>query len=147
EREALKKETDQASKDRLGRLEKELTDVEEESSAFTQRWQAEKQKLNAAQKLKEQLDQARSDLDKAQRTGDLAKAGELAYGTIPTLERQLVEAEKAQSSTMMEEAVTPDHIAQIVSRWTGVPVDKMLEGEREKLLRMEDELGRRVVGQ
>ena len=103
EREALKKETDQASKDRLERLEKELTDLEEESSAFTQRWQAEKQKLNAAQKLKEQLDQARSDLDKAQRTGDLAKAGELAYGAIPTLERQLVEAEKAQTSTMMEE--------------------------------------------
>ncbi|WP_336802306.1 ATP-dependent chaperone ClpB [Kaistia sp. MMO-174] len=147
EREALKKETDQASKDRLERLEKELTDLEEESSAFTQRWQAEKQKLNAAQKLKEQLDQARSDLDKAQRTGDLAKAGELAYGTIPTLERQLVEAEKAQTSTMMEEAVTPDHIAQIVSRWTGIPVDKMLQGEREKLLRMEDELARRVVGQ
>jgi len=147
EREALKKETDPASKDRLERLEKELTDLEEESSAYTQRWQAEKQKLNAAQKLKEQLDQARSDLDKAQRTGDLAKAGELAYGTIPTLERQLAEAEKAQANTMMEEAVTPDHIAQIVSRWTGVPVDKMLEGEREKLLRMEDELGRRVVGQ
>ena len=147
EREALKKETDQASKDRLERLEKELTDLEEESSAFTQRWQAEKQKLNAAQKLKEQLDQARSDLDKAQRTGDLAKAGELAYGAIPTLERQLVEAEKAQTSTMMEEAVTPDHIAQIVSRWTGIPVDRMLAGEREKLLRMEDELGRRVVGQ
>ncbi len=147
EREALKKETDQASKDRLERLEKELTDLEEESSAFTQRWQAEKQKLNAAQKLKEQLDQARSDLDKAQRTGDLAKAGELAYGTIPTLERQLVEAEKAQTGAMMEEAVTPDHIAQIVSRWTGIPVDRMLQGEREKLLRMEDELGRRVVGQ
>jgi len=147
EREALKKETDQASKDRLERLEKELTDLEEESSAFTQRWQAEKQKLNAAQKLKEQLDQARSDLDKAQRTGDLAKAGELAYGTIPTLERQLAEAEKAQTSTMMEEAVTPDHIAQIVSRWTGIPVDKMLQGEREKLLRMEDDLARRVVGQ
>ncbi|BCP55102.1 chaperone protein ClpB [Kaistia sp. 32K] len=147
EREALKKETDPASKDRLERLEKELTDLEEESAAYTQRWQAEKQKLNAAQKLKEQLDQARSDLDKAQRTGDLAKAGELAYGAIPTLERQLVEAEKAQTSTMMEEAVTPDHIAQIVSRWTGIPVDKMLEGEREKLLRMEDELGRRVVGQ
>jgi len=147
EREALKKETDQASKDRLERLEKELTDLEEESSAYTQRWQAEKQKLNVAQKLKEQLDQARSDLDKAQRTGDLAKAGELAYGTIPTLERQLVGAEQAQTSTMMEEAVTPDHIAQIVSRWTGIPVDRMLQGEREKLLRMEDELGRRVVGQ
>ncbi|MCX5514501.1 ATP-dependent chaperone ClpB [Kaistia algarum] len=147
EREALKKETDQASKDRLERLEKELTDLEEESAAFTQRWHAEKDKLSSAQRLKEQLDQARSDLEKAQRTGDLAKAGELAYGTIPALERQLVEAEKAQTSTMMEEAVTPEHIAQIVARWTGVPVDKMLEGEREKLLRMEDELGKRVVGQ
>lgn len=147
EREALKKETDQASKDRLERLEKELTDLEEESSAFTQRWQVEKEKLSSAQKLKEQLDQARSDLERAQRTGDLAKAGELAYGTIPALERQLVEAEKAQTSTMMEEAVTPEHIAQIVARWTGVPVDKMLEGERDKLLRMEDELAKRVVGQ
>ncbi|MBB3931928.1 ATP-dependent Clp protease ATP-binding subunit ClpB [Kaistia hirudinis] len=147
EREALKKETDQASKDRLERLEKELTDLEEESAAFTQRWQAEKEKLNSAQKIKEQLDQARSDLDKAQRTGDLAKAGELAYGTIPALERQLATAEKEQTSTMMEEAVTPEHVAQVVARWTGIPVDKMLEGEREKLLRMEDDLAKRVVGQ
>ncbi|HWJ72172.1 MAG TPA: ATP-dependent chaperone ClpB [Kaistia sp.] len=147
EREALKKETDQASKDRLERLEKELTDLEEESAAFTQRWQTEKEKLNSAQKLKEQLDQARSDLEKAQRTGDLAKAGELAYGTIPALERQLATAESAQTSAMMEEAVTPEHVAQIVARWTGVPVDKMLEGERDKLLRMEDDLAKRVVGQ
>ena len=147
EREALKKETDQASKDRLERLERELTDLEEESAAFTQRWQTEKDKLNSAQKLKEQLDQARSDLEKAQRTGDLAKAGELAYGTIPALERQLATAEGAQTGAMMEEAVTPEHVAQIVARWTGVPVDKMLEGERDKLLRMEDDLARRVVGQ
>ncbi len=147
EREALKKETDQASKDRLERLERELTDLEEESAAFTQRWQTEKDKLNSAQKLKEQLDQARSDLEKAQRTGDLAKAGELAYGTIPALDRQLKAAEAAQTGAMMEEAVTPEHVAQIVARWTGVPVDKMLEGERDKLLRMEDDLAKRVVGQ
>jgi ATP-dependent Clp protease ATP-binding subunit ClpB len=149
EREALKKETDQASKDRLQRLEKELADLEEQSNALTQRWQAEKEKLGAASKLKEQLDQARFDLETAQRRGDLAKAGELAYGVIPALEKQLAEAEaqERKAGDLVEEAVTPDHIAQIVSRWTGVPVDKMLEGEREKLLRMEDELAKRVVGQ
>ena len=149
EREALKKETDQASKDRLGRLEKELADLEEQSRALTQRWTAEKEKLASANKVKEQLDQARIDLDRAQRTGDLAKAGELAYGRIPELERQLKAAEEHQRAAgdMMEEAVTPDHIAQVVSRWTGIPVDKMLEGERDKLLRMEDELAKRVVGQ
>ena len=149
EREALKKENDAASKDRLGRLEKELADLEEQSRLLTDRWMAEKEKLAASTKVKEQLDQARADLDKAQRTGDLAKAGELAYGTIPTLEKQLKEAEEKGRETgdMVEEAVTPDHIAQVVSRWTGIPVDKMLEGEREKLLRMEDELAKRVVGQ
>jgi len=149
EREALKKETDAASRDRLERLERELADLEEESAALTARWQAEKEKLGAASKLKEELDQARFDLEKAQRTGDLARAGELAYGIIPSLERQLREAEAAEApaGALMEEAVTPDHIAQVVSRWTGVPVEKMLEGERDKLLRMEDELGRRVVGQ
>ncbi|MGQ7794296.1 ATP-dependent chaperone ClpB [Faunimonas sp. B44] len=148
EREALKKETDQASQDRLVRLEKELADLEEESAELTARWQAEKEKLSAAQKIKEQLDQARFDLERAQRHGDLAKAGELAYGVIPDLERKVTEAEAAdRASGMVEEAVTPDHIAGIVSRWTGIPVDKMLEGEREKLLRMEDEIGRRVVGQ
>ncbi len=149
EREALKKETDQASKDRLGRLEKELADLEEQSSALTQRWTAEKEKLASSTKIKEQLDQARADLDRAQRAGDLAKAGELAYGRIPELERQLKAAEEHQRAAgdMVEEAVTPDHIAQVVSRWTGIPVDRMLEGEREKLLRMEDELAKRVVGQ
>ncbi|SER14290.1 ATP-dependent Clp protease ATP-binding subunit ClpB [Faunimonas pinastri] len=148
EREALRKETDDASKDRLARLEKELADLEEQSSSITTRWQAEKEKLGAASKLKEQLDQARFDLERAQRQGDLAKAGELAYGTIPQLERQLHEAEQAgRGGALVEEAVTPDHIAGVVSRWTGVPVDKMLEGERDRLLRMEDELGRRVVGQ
>ena len=149
EREALKKENDQASKDRLVRLEKELADLEEQSSALTQRWMAEKEKLASATKMKEQLDQARAELDRAQRQGDLAKAGELAYGRIPELERQLKAAEEQgkQAGDMVEEAVTADHIAQVVSRWTGIPVDKMLEGEREKLLRMEDELAKRVVGQ
>jgi ATP-dependent Clp protease ATP-binding subunit ClpB len=148
EREALKKETDQASQDRLARLEKELADLEEQSGALTQRWMAEKDKLASATKIKEQLDQARADLDRAQRTGDLAKAGELAYGRIPELERQLTTAEaQGKATDMVEEAVTPDHVAQVVSRWTGIPVDKMLEGERDKLLRMEDELAKRVVGQ
>jgi ATP-dependent Clp protease ATP-binding subunit ClpB len=149
EREALKKETDTASKDRLVRLEKELADLEEQSNALTQRWMAEKEKLASANKIKEALDQARADLDKAQRTGDLAKAGELAYGRIPELERQLKAADEKERAVgdMMEEAVTPDHIAQVVSRWTGIPVDKMLEGERDKLLRMEDDLAKRVVGQ
>ncbi|HXM69696.1 MAG TPA: AAA family ATPase, partial [Thermoanaerobaculia bacterium] len=148
EREALKKEVDTASKDRLSRLEKELSDLEQQSASLTQRWMAEKEKLASANKIKEQLDQARIDLDRAQRTGDLGKAGELAYGRIPELERQVKAAEASgKASDMVEEAVTPDHIAHIVSRWTGIPVDKMLAGEREKLLRMEDELAARVVGQ
>jgi ATP-dependent Clp protease ATP-binding subunit ClpB len=148
EREALRKETDQASKDRLSRLEKELADLEEQSNALSAKWMAEKEKLASANKIKEALDLARADLDRAQRTGDLAKAGELAYGRIPELERQLKAAEdQERAGGMVEEAVTPDHIAQVVSRWTGIPVDKMLEGEREKLLRMEDELAKRVVGQ
>jgi ATP-dependent Clp protease ATP-binding subunit ClpB len=130
-------------------LEKDLADLEEESAGITARWQAEKQKLGAASKLKEQLDQARFDLETAQRRGDLAKAGELAYGVIPSLEKQLREAEAAgrTAGSLVEEEVTPQHIAHVVSRWTGIPVDKMLEGEREKLLRMEDELAKRVVGQ
>jgi len=149
EREALRKETDTASKDRLVRLEKELADLEEQSNALTQRWMAEKEKLASANKIKEALDQARADLDRAQRTGDLAKAGELAYGRIPDLERQLKAADEKErpAGDMVEEAVTPDHIGQVVSRWTGIPVDKMLEGERDKLLRMEDDLAKRVVGQ
>ena len=149
EREALKKEIDQASKDRLVRIEKELADLEEQSSALTQRWEAERQKLKGEADLKKQLEDARHELDRAQRTGDLAKAGELAYGKIPQLENKLKDAEaKARTGgDMVEEAVTPDHIAQVVSRWTGIPVDKMLEGEREKLLRMEDDLAKRVVGQ
>ena len=149
EREALRKETDAASKDRLATLEGEIANLEEESQALTQRWEAEKSKLGDAQKIKEELDQHRTELEQAQRRGDLARAGELAYGVIPDLERKVadLEAVEGQGGAMVEEAVTPNHIAHVVSRWTGVPVDRMLEGEREKLLRMEDELAKRVVGQ
>jgi ATP-dependent Clp protease ATP-binding subunit ClpB len=148
EREALKNENDEASKDRLVKLEKELTDLEEQSQALTHRWLGEKEKLNLEQKIMEQLEQARIDLEIAQRKGDLAKAGELAYGVVPDLEQKLTEAEASEDAdAMVDEAVTPSHIAQVVSKWTGIPVDKMLEGEREKLLRMEDMLAQRVVGQ
>ncbi len=147
ERAALKKETDRASKDRLDRLEKELGDLEEKSTSFTRRWQEEKEKLASASKLKEELEKARLQLDQAQRKGDYAKAGELAYSAIPALEKQLTQAEAVGQSHMLEEAVTESHVAQVVSRWTGVPVDRMLEGERDKLLHMEKDLGRRVVGQ
>ena len=148
EREALRKESDAASKDRLSRLDKSIAELEDKSQVLTQRWQAEKNKLGEAQKVKEELDQRRTELERAQRRGDLARAGELAYGVIPGLEKTLksIEAGDGQGA-MVEEAVTPDHIAQIVSRWTGIPVDRMLEGEREKLLRMEEVLSRRVVGQ
>lgn len=132
----------------IKRLEKELTDLEEESAELTAKWQAEKQKLGHAADLKKQLDDARNALATAQRNGEFQKAGELAYGTIPQLEKQLSDAEAQENTgTMLEETVSPDHIAQIISRWTGIPVDRMLEGEREKLLRMEDELGKRVIGQ
>ncbi|EDQ33119.2 ATP-dependent chaperone ClpB [Hoeflea phototrophica DFL-43] len=149
EREALKKEADQASKDRLERLERELSDIEEKSDALTARWQSEKQKLGLAADIKLQLEEARNELAIAQRKGEFQRAGELAYGEIPALEQQLVEAEAhGEADTgMVEETVTPDHIAHIVSRWTGIPVDRMLEGERDKLLRMEDEIGKRVIGQ
>ncbi|HEV2566660.1 MAG TPA: ATP-dependent chaperone ClpB [Microvirga sp.] len=148
EQEALKKETDTASKDRLERLTKELADLEEQSAAITARWKAEKDKLGTAADLKKKLDEARNQLATAQRNGDWAKAGELSYGVIPGLEKQLSDVEaKADGGGLMEEAVTPDHVAQVVSRWTGVPVDKMLEGEREKLLHMEQDLAKRVVGQ
>ncbi len=147
EREALKKETDRASKDRLEKLSKELTELEEKSAGFTRKWQAEKEKLASASKVKEELEKARLQLDQAQRKGDFAKAGELAYSTIPGLEKQLKAAEDVDGAKMLEEAVTESHVAQIVSRWTGVPVDRMLEGERDKLLHMEKDLARRVVGQ
>jgi ATP-dependent Clp protease ATP-binding subunit ClpB len=148
EREALKVEQDAASRDRLSKLEKELSGLEEESDRLTATWQAEKEKLGTAADLKRQLDEARNELASAQRKGEFQKAGELAYGRIPDLEKKLVEAEqRGDTGSMVEEIVTPDHIAHIISRWTGVPVDKMLEGERDKLLRMEDELAERVVGQ
>jgi len=147
EREALKKESDRASKDRLDKLEKELAELEEKSAAFTRKWQAEKEQLASASKVKEELEKARFELDQAQRKGDFAKAGELAYSKIPELEKKLKAAEEAGESKMLEEAVTASHVAQVVSRWTGIPVDKMLEGEREKLIHMEKDLGKRVVGQ
>ena len=147
EQEALKKETDTASKDRLKKLAGELADLQEKSDALTARWKAEKDKLGQAAKLKEELDAARNALAQAQRKGDYAEAGRLTYDTIPTLEKKLQEAESQDNSVLVDEAVTANHVAQVVSRWTGVPVDKMLEGEREKLLKMEEEIMRRVVGQ
>ena len=147
EREALKKENDPASRDRLEKLVKELDDLEQSSAELTAQWRAEKEKLAGAQKLKEQLDQARAELDVAQRRGDWSRAGELTYGVIPELERKLKDGEAAEAGRMLEEAVTEEHIAGVVSRWTGIPVDKMLSSEREKLLNMEDALKRRVVGQ
>jgi len=147
EREALKRESDQASRDRLEALEAELASLEEQSAALTTRWQAEKEKIAGESKLKEQLDQARLELEQAQRAGDLARAGELQYGRIPALEKQLADAEDATDGAMLREEVTSEDIAGVVSRWTGIPVDKMLEGEREKLLQMEQQIGKRVIGQ
>ena len=147
EREALKKENDPASRERLGKLEGELTDLEAKSAELTREWQAEKAKLQGSTKLKEELDRARNDLEIAQRKGDLGRAGELKYGVIPELERKLQMSEGGAAGRMVKEEVTPENIAQIVSRWTGIPVDKMLEGEREKLLGMEQKLGQRVIGQ
>ena len=151
EREALLKETDKGSAARLKALEVELVDLQEKADGLTTRWEAEKQKLSSARDVKETLDNARSELEQAQRVGDLAKAGELSYGTIPELEKQLAAIENAenenQQPSMVEEAVRPEHIAQVVSSWTGIPVDKMLQGEKDKLLKMEAELGKRVVGQ
>jgi ATP-dependent Clp protease ATP-binding subunit ClpB len=149
EQEALKKESDPGSKDRLKRLDGELKTLEKQSADITSRWKAEKEKLSEAQKLKNDLDQLRAELANAQRKGDYQRAGELAYGRIPELEKKLKanEATDAKRGSMVEETVTADHVAGVVSRWTGVPVDRMLEGEKEKLLRMEDELAKRVIGQ
>ena len=147
EREALRRESDEASRDRLERLEDELAELEDESAQLTERWQAEKVKIQSEAKLKEQLDAARVELEQAQRAGDLGRAGELSYGTIPTLEKQLAEAQGATEGAMLREEVTDDDIASVVSRWTGVPIDRMMEGEREKLLHMEEALGKRVIGQ
>ena len=147
EREALKKEKDRASKDRLATLEEELANLEQQSAELTQRWRAEKEKLAGEAKLKEELDRARLELEQAQRAGDLGKAGELQYGRIPALERQLAEAETASQTAMLREEVTSEDIASVVARWTGIPMERMLEGEREKLLNMEAEIGKRVIGQ
>jgi len=147
EQEALKKESDPGSKERLKNLEKELATLEEQSAALTSRWRSEKDKLSDAQKLKTELDQARNELAAAQRRGEYQRAGELAYGRIPELEKKLQEIEQKSATALVDEAVTADHIAQVVSRWTGVPVERMLEGEKDKLLRMEAEIGKRVVGQ
>ncbi len=147
EAEALKLESDDASKDRLATLEKELSDLQEQSSEMTAKWQSERDKLANARDIKEELDQSRAEFDIASREGNLQRAGELRFSVIPGLEKRLKEAEKAGEDVMVEEAVKPEHIASVVERWTGIPVDKMLEGERDKLLRMEAEIGKRVIGQ
>ena len=147
EAEALKKEDDAASKDRLEKLLKELSTLQEQSASMTATWQAERDKLDAARGLKEQLDKARAELEQVKRDGNLARAGELSYGIIPQLEKKLTEAESREGDMMVEEAVRPEQIAQEVERWTGIPTSKMLEGDREKLLKMEEELGKRVIGQ
>jgi ATP-dependent Clp protease ATP-binding subunit ClpB len=147
EAEALKKEDDAASKDRLEKLVRELSVLQEQSASMTASWQTERDKLEKARDIKEQLDKARAELEVSKREGNLAKAGELSYGIIPGLERKLAEAESREGDMMVEEAVRPEQIAQVVERWTGIPTSKMLEGERDKLLKMEEELGRRVIGQ
>ncbi|MFV0359933.1 AAA family ATPase, partial [Tropicimonas sp.] len=147
EAEALKKEDDVASNDRLEKLERELSELQQRSAELTARWQSERDKLESARGLKEQLDQARAELDIAKREGNLAKAGELSYGIIPSLEKKLAEAESSEGDVMVEEAVRPEQIAEVVERWTGIPTTRMLEGERDKLLRMEEEIGKRVIGQ
>jgi ATP-dependent Clp protease ATP-binding subunit ClpB len=144
---ALAKESDSASKDRLAALREELANLEQQSSELTTRWQNERDKIAAEGKLKEALDAARIELEQAQRQGDLGKAGELAYGRIPELEKQLAEAQGMAENALLREEVTADDIAGVVSRWTGVPVERMLQGEREKLLKMEETIGKRVIGQ
>ena len=147
EAEALKKETDQASVERLEVLERELSELEEKSSAFTARWQAERDRLAESRRFKEELDQARAELERAKREGDLRRAGELSYGVIPELEKRLANGDAGQGNTLVGEVVTNEGIASVVERWTGIPTTRMLEGERDKLLRIEEEIGRRVVSQ
>jgi ATP-dependent Clp protease ATP-binding subunit ClpB len=145
EREALKKETDSASKERLKKVEMEIADLEQRSAELTARWRAEKEKLSAIKRLQEQLEQARNELEIAQRKGDLQRAGELLYSVIPQLERRL--SESSTKGQMLRQEVTAEDVAQVIARWTGIPVERMLEGEREKLLHMDDKLRERVVGQ
>jgi len=147
EAEALKKEEDAASRDRLEKLEKELSGLMERSAEMTAKWQAERDSLEAARGLKEELDRARAELDQVKREGNLSRAGELSYGIIPGLEKKLALAEARDGLALVAEAVGPEQIAEVVERWTGIPTSRMLEGEREKLLRMEEELGKRVIGQ
>jgi ATP-dependent Clp protease ATP-binding subunit ClpB len=147
ERAALRKETDTASRDRLAKLETEIAELEQKSATLTAEWQAEKKELAGAQKLKERLDQARNELEQAQRKGDFTRAGELAYSIIPELTKKLASVEDSEQHRMLNEVVSEEDIAAVVSRWTGIPVAKMLEGEREKLLQMEAALRRRVIGQ
>jgi ATP-dependent Clp protease ATP-binding subunit ClpB len=148
EQEALKKEKDTGSKERLKRLEKDLAQLQEKADALTAKWKSEKDKLNSAAELQKQLDKAKNDLADAIRRGDYQRAGQLQYGAVPELERKLKDTEAATSSSIVaSEAVTADNVAQVVSRWTGIPVDRMLEGEREKLLKMEEQIAKRVVGQ
>jgi ATP-dependent Clp protease ATP-binding subunit ClpB len=148
EQEALKKESDPGSRSRLSGLEAELLALEKQSADLTARWKSEKEKLSGAQKLKNELDQLRVELANAQRRGEYQRAGEISYGRIPEIEKRLKTMEGSEGrGAMVEEAVTANHIAQVVSRWTGIPVDRMLEGEKEKLLRMEEQIGKRVVGQ
>ncbi|WP_420023154.1 ATP-dependent chaperone ClpB [Cereibacter azotoformans] len=147
EAEALRREDDAASKDRLAKLEKDLSEMTQNAAEMTAKWQAERDKLEVARDLKEQLDRARAELDQVKREGNLARAGELSYGVIPQLEKKLEEAEAREGDLLVAEAVRPEQIAEVVERWTGIPTSKMLEGEREKLLRMEEELGKRVIGQ
>ncbi len=144
EREALKKESDAASRDRLAKLEKELAELEDESNALTAAWQSEKEQVQETQKLKERLDQARNEVEIVQRQGNWARASELMYGVIPDIEKKMA---AASDGKLVNEAVTESQIASVVSRWTGIPVDKMMEGERDKLLHMEDGLRKRVIGQ
>ena len=147
EAEALKKESDDASRDRLETIESELAALSEKSAALTARWRSDREKLNARQRLKEGLDQARAELEEATRVGDLARAGELSYGEIPRLQRELEACDNAKGQRLIEEVVTEEQIATVVERWTGIPTSKLLQGERDKLLRMEEEIARRVVGQ
>ena len=147
EAEALKKEDDAASKDRLEKLERELGNLLEQSDEMTAKWQSERDRLEASRTLKESLDRARAELDQAKRDGNLARAGELSYGIIPSLEKKLAESEAREGDALVSEAVRPEQIAEVVERWTGIPTSKMLEGERDKLLRMEEEIGKRVIGQ
>ncbi len=145
---ALAKESDQPSKDRLATLKEELANLEQQSAELTTRWQNERDKIAGEGKIKEALDQARLELEQAQRAGDLARAGELSYGKIPELEKQLAEAQGVDTSNMLlREEVTAEDIASVVAKWTGVPVERMMEGEREKLLKMEEAIGQRVIGQ